>query len=146
MYSLDTWAELKFMFDFGWTSVVSQHVLGFTVHPPDAPVIEHGNVKSPPGVLSKMGKSSANDYHRVDFHPLVNHHYSYEKNAHTHTHNISEYLIILYINDGVELPWIWCYLAAALGTAPLRRAVSAPADGQEIPAGRDQILKNKHGK
>ena len=38
------------------------------------------------------------------------------------------------------------YLAAAFGTAPLRRAVSAPADGQEIPAGRDQILKNKHGK
>lgn len=82
------------MFDFGWTSVVSQHVLGFTVHPADAPVIEHGNVKSPPGVLSKW-ESSANDYHRVDFHPLVNHHYSYEKNA--HAHNIIIYILLLNI-------------------------------------------------
>ena len=35
----------------------------------------------------------------------------------------------MYINDGVELPMNMMYLAAALGTAPLRRAVSAPADG-----------------
>lgn len=71
------------------------------------------------------------------------------KKTHTYTHTIytfPEYIIILYINDGVELPMNMIYLAAALGTAPLRRAVSAPADGQEIPAGRDQILKNKHGK